>query len=587
MTMQEPDWSQYVPDIEPVGGGLDGGIELLKQLGIVDLYYQWIGKSDPRGSHRTESIMVSCPMPNHPDKTPSAWLNSEKHVWFCGACQVGGDIMDLAAIKFGIDYRAGQGSDFAELLELALESVGVDVEELKAQNADRQVEVVHERPPEKETPEEPDPDPEFQYEEVEDRPLLDWQSIVACYPDSFMAHWMEAVSPSRYPDEYLWWVGLQMVGLAIGRDCWLNAQMPVYPNLLLTFIGRTGLGKTSSAQLGYQVLMEALPFDDTNAASHGVKILETPGSGEALYDMFSWVPEGFTEPHGVRGALSVDELSELMTSSKRMGSTLREAVIGISDNKKKISHRSRAFGAITVAEPFLAIVAGGQPDAMSRIMDRNDNASGFANRFIFVSGTKKPRTPWFSTPSINLTGLAGKLQILHNWARSHAAGPEQGSIDLEDDAAIEFDELLKELDRIRERPMGDIYARLELHAMKILVILCVNAKTDLATKEMVQQVAHMIYSILPATTNVAEAISRTQDQWFQDQVIQKVERCANAGNHPPTRREIEGSFHSSKRDKTRISEAIHHLEKVGVLRKVRLPATKPGQRQADRWMLSD
>jgi len=89
------------PEVPP---GEDVAPVVKASIGIVDAYHVWCGKMTPKGAG-VESIMVSCPMPGHADKKPSAWLNSEKDVGFCAVCQWGFDQLDLAAIKFGYDPR--------------------------------------------------------------------------------------------------------------------------------------------------------------------------------------------------------------------------------------------------------------------------------------------------------------------------------------------------------------------------------------------------------------------------------------------------------------------------------------------------
>jgi hypothetical protein len=52
----------------------------------------------------------SCPIPGHADANPSAWVNTEKNVWYCGRCSQGGDVYDLAAFHFGMPvpgYKEG------------------------------------------------------------------------------------------------------------------------------------------------------------------------------------------------------------------------------------------------------------------------------------------------------------------------------------------------------------------------------------------------------------------------------------------------------------------------------------------------
>jgi hypothetical protein len=46
--------------------------------------------------------VAKCPLPNHQDKTPSFTIYPETNSWYCyGACQRGGDIVDLAAAAWG------------------------------------------------------------------------------------------------------------------------------------------------------------------------------------------------------------------------------------------------------------------------------------------------------------------------------------------------------------------------------------------------------------------------------------------------------------------------------------------------------
>jgi hypothetical protein len=42
-------------------------------------------------------------------------MNSDKNTWFCGGCQRGGDIYDLAAIGLGFDIENYKNSQFVEL----------------------------------------------------------------------------------------------------------------------------------------------------------------------------------------------------------------------------------------------------------------------------------------------------------------------------------------------------------------------------------------------------------------------------------------------------------------------------------------
>ena len=587
----------YLPGIEPTLGGLDGGIELVKQFGIVAGYKKWIGKSEPKGG-RTESIMVSCPLPGHPDKVPSAWLNSEKGLWHCGACGVGGDIIDLAAIAHGAPFPSyRQTSEFARVLEAALVDTGHDPDVLRFENATRSstTPAPEEEPPPapKAPPAEDDPD----YEDYQNDLLaqlqgavFDYESVVASAPGSFLDMWMDAVKDTDLPNEYLFWLGLQMVGLAVGRDCTLGEGTEVFPNLLMVLLGPTGVGKSRSIRLAGKVLYEALPFDHTDPSCKGVSRLPKPGSGEALYELFAWVPENETEPHPLRGMLEFDELKEIMSSAGRNGSTLREAIINLADSPESIKHRTRGAGAIDVREPFMAMTAGGQPDAIGDILDGNDMASGFANRFIYIPATVKPRRGWHDRHVPDLTGLADTLATIRAWASNHKASHHGGVIEMDMMAAQDFDEMCSWFDEMRQRPDGDLYARLELNTMKLILILCANQKVDLADQVTVKHALNLIQSTLPATDKVSEALNQSRAEYYRNAVIRAIERARAEGKRPPTQGDINRTLNQRKRNPFAIGMAIRELERAGVIRPTAfLVPTGPGQpnRTVDRWHFKD
>ncbi|MFD8340532.1 hypothetical protein ACFV42_49345, partial [Streptomyces solisilvae] len=98
VAMDVPQLPEY--ERSPADEQLDG---IIKAMPITTAYKRWIGKGEPekRWDGQTESIMLRCPFPHHVDSHPSAWCNTDKNVWYCDPCDYGGDIYDLAAIRFG------------------------------------------------------------------------------------------------------------------------------------------------------------------------------------------------------------------------------------------------------------------------------------------------------------------------------------------------------------------------------------------------------------------------------------------------------------------------------------------------------
>ena len=96
-------------------------------IDIVDAYNRWCAKmvADPKG--KTESIMVSCPMPGHEDRTPSAWLGyppeAPQGLGNCPLCG-GFDKYDIAAVKFGFDVPGYKTTAFRKLREHMAKDLG-------------------------------------------------------------------------------------------------------------------------------------------------------------------------------------------------------------------------------------------------------------------------------------------------------------------------------------------------------------------------------------------------------------------------------------------------------------------------------
>lgn len=563
MSSTEPNWEQFIPDIEAEEGApgkLEGGIEALRAYGIINAYQRWCGKSAVDASGRTESIMVSCPKPEHPDTNPSAWLNSEKDLWFCGGCQEGGDIIDLGAYRYGYavpDYKVD--ARFPQLLATMLEDIGVDVEGLRV---DWKAEAAEAGIPadEMEAPDTADPnDSEYDPEKVA---ALDWKSITT--PGSFLDQWMQALGHTRVPDEYLYFMGLTMVGLAIGRQRTLKgAGFPVYPNLMVTLVGATGVGKSLGVSQMKEVVRRALPYEEELA--EGVSLMGRPGSGESLIDWFSARPLSSPDFVSVRGLIDVDELSALMYAAKRKGSTLKETFIGLYDGSHLVT-RSRGGGQVEARDPFLTMVAGIQPEALSKVLDDQDVAGGFVNRLCFVNGTPKPFQKWGTGGDVDLTGLDTQLQTIAAWA-----GAGRTPFAFTASSIDEWEALRMRLEKLKGK--SDMYARLELHAMKLAMIVAANDRSESITDEHVARVEKLIDFLTKTGKQADQAIGLSENEKIVRRIFEVVGWYEARRGRPPSANDICGEF--SPRMKTHhkgaILEAINRLDRAGQLISLRDP----------------
>jgi hypothetical protein len=585
MSPEDYNPEDFIPDMgEEVKGSLAGGLDELKKQGIVKLYRDWIGKSQPTEGNRTESIMISCPRPDHPDHNPSAWLNSVKDVWYCGACDTGGDVMDLASIKFDSPDYKNDPKKFVELLEDAMISQGIDPRLIRGVNAELQVtnqttppnggavmaasEDVHPVAP---SASGDDPTDDDDDSDGLERSPLPWQEIVDAYPDSFLARWMMLTSDSDLPNEYLFWTGMELLSLAAGRRVHLDGGIsPIYGNLLVTLVGGTGIGKSRSVQLGKILLNDALPFDSTGTR-YGVRMLPRPGSGERLYEMFHWVPDGCIDPAAMTGFIEVDELAELMNAAGRRGSTLQDAVTTLYSGSVS-GTSSMSSGTAEPVDPYMVMITGTQPKVISKIMNGQHAASGFANRFVFVEGTKKTRTKWVEQKPIDPLVLSPALQDVATWCSIHEKGPDGGSIVIQEiGTADKLDEHLDYFELLKERTDGDIFARIDLHLLKVMLLLAVNAGEDIIGDQILDVATKIIDSVISTFEDVNESIQEEGDSYYHKRIADLLKKAKSNKKTPPTKAQLlNGMAPVHRSDETAFNRSLSYMEKIGQIGRGRM-----------------
>lgn len=124
----EPDFSAAIPQVYRDGDEVDPDTEaekLISQIGILEAYDRWCGKTKSPKVDRNGEYIVSCPMPGHRDSNPSARLDPANNRWNCWGCgtNVGGGVMQIAAAHFGFEM-VPKDRRFHELRMKMLMSMG-------------------------------------------------------------------------------------------------------------------------------------------------------------------------------------------------------------------------------------------------------------------------------------------------------------------------------------------------------------------------------------------------------------------------------------------------------------------------------
>lgn len=521
-----------IPDLEgtstPPGSNPDMD-RAIESIGIVDAYRNWCGKSSPsRADARTEGIKVSCPIPTHPDRDPSAWLNTEKDTWFCGSCSVGGDAYDIAAYHFGFPVPGyKEGGKFHELREKMASSFGYTF--VTAPGLDKPMVVAPE-------PEYTEPVlPETAYGETtvtpifdegeepySDLPSLDWRRIVE--PGTFLHTYMEQCIKDDVPEEYHFWNAMLAIGMAIGREATLWDQQPVYGNLFICLLGPTGDGKSRSYSHIRRLLHAALPHRWEDPNSPGTLFVSSPASAEVLISSFSKPvadpinPKAIAYYAPVRGLIEFNELSSLVGRAARKGNVLKPTLMEFYDASPLVATSSMTHGVKKAENPYASAFTTTQPLALKELLRETDAHSGFLNRWVFASGKPKRRVP-IGGAQIDIRPAVMPLKEIAGWTGRGKV------VKWSDEAAAMFTEYFHStLHPAQLRDETGLLTRMDLLAKKLILLLCANSKLDEVPEAIVVAVQSM-FSYLTAAYGIPAAhIGSTVASEVKDEIMRHITR---------------------------------------------------------------
>lgn len=516
--VQQPPSQQWSPDVllPDLGGPTlsDEEKELdafVDRIDIIAAYRRWCGKMDPgTAGNRTEGIKISCPNPAHPDNDPSAWINTDKQVYYCGGCDFGGDAHDIAAFHYGYPVPGyKEGESFHKLRQQMAEDFGFRSKKV-AGGTITWVEPTPAATPIESNPQ-PQPEPPLEPEEnvahmwAEDEepelvvyPEINWRNLVP--EDTFLHEYMKACTNDDAPEEYHFWHGLLALGLVCGRNVTLDDTQPVYGNLLLCILGATGTGKSRSRRHLNYVLAQSAPYQEDGTRTTGVKQVPVPSSGEYLVHAFTY--EGKDPSNGktslgyqsVTGLVDFDEMSALLARSNRQGSTLKPTIMSLADAVPEVKIGGLQRGDFIAKDPFCTITASTQPKAIRTLLSRTDAGSGFLNRWVFAGGKQKQieaiggkRT----AISVDLTDAVAQLKAVRGW------GALNRSIEMEDDAYAAFIKFFRErIEPAKIKDETDLLKRIDLTCKKLMLLLTINLRKEKVPLHVVEAVIELFDYVL-------------------------------------------------------------------------------------------
>jgi hypothetical protein len=560
--------------------------QAIESIDIIDAYRRWCGKMEPKlkGDQR-EGIKISCPIPGHIDSNPSAWINLDKQVWHCGGCEQGGDKYDLAAFNKGFPVPGYKdGAEFHKLRELMAADFGFSV----STTAGGQRIVIPPVDAEPEPQPEPDTKPagdvvvpfapeddDEDYDKIE-IPVLDWQRIIP--QQSFLDEYMKACVVDDAPDEYHFFHGLLALGFALGRDVTLFDSVPVYGNLFICTLGRSGTGKSKAKRHLDQLLAAALPYDRATPVSRGVLKVSAPGSAESLIFQFMKPEEDPTNPKRiigylpVRGLVDFNELSSLVGRTKRQGSVLTPTLLQFYDMEDTVATSSMTSGTKIAKNPFASAVTTSQPRSLRGLLDATDDTSGFLNRWLFVPGREKKRFA-IGGVQVDVTPAVKPLQDIQGWAATFPRGDQMmwGADAIEVFSNWFYDEF----EPIRKAAKNELMNRMDLTVKKLCLLLSANKMEPVVSGDTVRE-ALMVFPYLRAAYGIPEGqMFNTANNEIADLVVQQVKRYSDKGGI--TYAKLWDNIKHRKYDRKRVQEMVGVLVKEGTIEEIRVNTGKVGR----------
>lgn len=522
--------------------------DLVAQLPMDEAIRMWGKPQSDFKRTSSQSVLIRCPNPEHPDRNPSANCDLEKGLFHCFSCDASGDKYTLAALHhgFGRDYQ--NGKNFVDLKKQVAVDLGYTITEtggqtvltpphlMPPQPAPQPVsfetnepeyittdsglinpatgELIEPQqqtqPPQQIQPAQAPEPTSFADIELDEeptsraKPQLDW--LPAGKNRSFIDRYMSCATKKGYPDSFGFAGALMCLGFVGNRNVKLQNKDPLHSGLGILTIAGTGAGKSRAMRDALNILGEVMPWRGAEMAmltgghiveGTGVKSIPGAGSGENIIKQFDdtlSVPIGtnadgstrYEEKHyPVNGAISFEELSQLVSKAASTGSTLRMRIMNFLDGANHIASSSNTAGSFEANRPFAFVYTSVQPKMVSKLITENDDHSGFVNRFAIFTGDAKPYDPWDFTPVPMDEAEAALKELKDFWdgqgevlvTYTSAGADAQGHY---------YNDVIAPL-----KDKGGLTGRLDVLFWKLILLLCINECSLQATEDIVNKAIHL------------------------------------------------------------------------------------------------
>lgn len=385
------------------------------------------------------------------------------------------------------------------------------------------------------------PDVESEVEEDDNQaplPSLDPFSVIP-EGDSFLNCYLTTAQRHPTPIEFHLFLGLQALGLAVGRRVQLFDDDNVLGNLPLILLGDTTAGKSRSlrplTQQVYNADQSVLNWSADDAG--GIRIINGAGSGEFLISKFDVTEPGTIiknakgkdvtipgEPLAVSGLVVFNELSVLSAKSSGSASAFKPIMMAFIDGDKRVENGSVTRGEYSAYKPYASMLTTTQPKDLKNTLTKSDMARGLVNRFLFVCGKGKP-APAIGKTTLNWTDAQKKLEEVYTWSHNLNMDAADGfAIEQWEPSAMDAFEAFYQnyIVPTKKRDGVGVLGRLDLHMKRLILLMAINEMSTTIKLEHVESVMKMFSYLIECYSMVSGRVAVNEASESMDLILETV-----------------------------------------------------------------
>jgi hypothetical protein len=390
-------------------------------------------------------------------------------------------------------------------------------------------------------------------------PPVCWRGIFA---DFRSAH----AGTTEAPDEFLFGSLLAAAGSVLGRCCYVQTGQRLYPNFYVDLVGETAKSRKTTAARKATDLVESVDPDVARcfglSTAEGLMLMFQESEAEAPVAP-SW--------EGQRVLVWIDEFSGLLKKAKQdYSAPLIEMLQRFYDNPDRIEIRTK-IAPMSARKPSLSLLTATTREKLSRHLSSEDIEGGFANRFSYFAGIRKPPIP---RPSIyDEKHLTGTVVVALHKARNKW---KDEKFSLAPEAIPVWDDFYnKEYYAQSPETIAELTNRLPDQAMKLSLIYAAteNDKSVIHRDQMEAAVAWAIEYEKPVVSSLFA------DYGVSEQVKLERRMLQEASNGRITKREHQRRFpHTPAK---LYNDTLNNLLKAGKMETyTQTPIGKDGKKRA-------